>query len=121
MLKRLARHKGGGEPAPPALGGDMVAFFKRDVQRRVPKLEALSSCWQKLIPSTIVTHTCLDGFHRGTLTVLVDSSPKLFELRQVLLAGLEKQLVVACKAQGLRKIALKQGQWYDPRTGAPRF
>lgn len=120
-LKRLAKHKSEKRPAPPALGDDMLAFFRKDIQKRLPKLEALASTWQKLIPSTIVHHTCLEGFHRGTLTVLVDSSPMLYELRQLLLAGIEKQLIVACKAQGLRKVSLRQGQWYDPRTGAPRF
>ena len=55
----------------------------------------------------------------GQLTVLVDSSPHLYELKQLLLAGLQKQLLVACKAAGLRKIHLKLGRWYDTTGNGP--
>jgi len=51
--------------------------------------------------------------HRGTLMVLVDSSSHLYELKQLLLAGLDQQLLLACKSTGLRKISLKAGRWYD--------
>ncbi len=37
----------------------------------------------------------------------------LYELKQLLLAGLEQQLLLACKAAGLRKINLRPGRWYD--------
>lgn len=121
LLRRLAKHKTVTHKAPPAIGGDMLAFFKQGVQRRQPKLEGLARAWQTLVPELFQSHTCLDAYSKGTLTVLVDSASHLFELRQLLLSGLEKQMVIACKTAGLRKISLKRGQWYDPVTGAPKF
>ena len=118
--KRMQRFKGAKHGVPPLVGGDMVAFFKQ-VQRRQPKMEAISRTWQQLVPGMFLEHTCLEGFGNGTLTVLVDSASHLYELRQLMLAGLEKQLSIACKAAGLRKVNLKRGQWYDGQTGAPKF
>ena len=51
--------------------------------------------------------------HRGSLTVLVDTASHLYELKQLLLAGLQQQLLLACKSAGLRKISLKPGRWYE--------
>ncbi len=58
-------------------------------------------------------HCALDSFSKGVLTVLVDSSPHLYQLKQLLLAGLNQQLLLACKSAGLRKIVLKPGRWYQ--------
>ena len=44
----------------------------------------------------------------------------MYDLKQLLLAGLEKQFLAACKSQGLRKIALKSGRWYEERAGDKR-
>jgi hypothetical protein len=38
----------------------------------------------------------------------------------LLLAGLEKQLLAACKASGLRRITLKRGRWYDGGDSSDR-
>ena len=65
------------------------------------------------MPELLERHCALESFHRGQLTVLVDSSPHLYELRQLLLSGLEKQLKIACKSAGLKKITLTPGRWYD--------
>ena len=114
-LRRLNRVK---QPLPceaPALGPELIAFFKHSVQKRQAKFAPLAECWATLIPQTLLGHTALESFSRGQLTVLVDSSPHLYELKQLLLAGLEKQLLVACKSSGLRKVILKPGRWY---TGA---
>jgi hypothetical protein len=97
----------------PALGPDMLAFFKQNVQKRQTKFAPIAECWQQLIPEILLEHTALESFTRGQLTVLVDSSSHLYELNQLLLAGLRKQLLLACKAAGLRKIILKPGRWYD--------
>ena len=45
--------------------------------------------------------------------VIVDSSSHLYQLKTLLLAGLQQQLLVACAATGLKKITLKPGRWYD--------
>jgi hypothetical protein len=65
-----------------------------------------------LIPEALNDHCSLESFHRGNLTVIVDSSPHLYELKQLLLAGLQQQILLACKSTGLHKIALKPGRWY---------
>ena len=51
------------------------------------------------------------------LTVIVDSSAHLYELKQLLLAGLQQQLLLACKSTGLKKITLKPGRT-DPGSDA---
>jgi len=96
-----------------ALGPEMVSFFKQSVQRRHTKLSKIAECWSALVPETLNDHCALESFSRGSLTVVVDSSSHLYELKQLLLAGLQDQLLLACRAAGLRKIALKPGRWYD--------
>ena len=60
----------------------------------------------------------------GSGAVLADDQDShykdLYELKQLLLAGLEQQLLLACKAAGLRKITLKSGRWYDGTDDARR-
>jgi hypothetical protein len=96
-----------------ALGPELLDFFKNSVQKRQSKMGKISECWSRLIPETMLDHCALESFQAGTLKVVVDSSSHLYELKQLLLAGLQKQLLIACKSAGLRKIALKAGRWYD--------
>ena len=111
-LARLARVKS----QPPALldplGPELISFFKTSVQKRQTKLEKIADCWSQLVPELINEHCALEGFTRGTLTVVVDTASHLYELKQLLLAGLERQLVTACAGSGLKKVALKRGRWY---------
>jgi hypothetical protein len=101
----------------------MVDFFKQSVQKRQTKLSAIAECWGRLVPDFLSEHCSLESLHRGALTVLVDSSPHLYELKQLLLAGLQDQLLLACRKTGLRKITLKPGRWYGEDTGdrRPKF
>src|SRR4051812_43257253 len=118
-LRRLARVKQA-TPAPiPALGPELITFFKHGIQKRQTKFGAIADCWSQLIPETLLDHTALESFHRGQLTVLVDSSTHLYELKQLLLSGLQRQLLIACKSAGLRKINLKLGRWYDSTGDEP--
>ena len=119
-LPRLARVKALPPDVPDALGPQLIAFFKASVQKRQTKLEKLADCWSQLVPELLNEHCALEGYSRGTLTVLVDSASHLYELKQLLLAGLEKQLLAACKAAGLKKVALKRGRWYDGNDGGDR-
>ena len=61
-----------------------------------------------MIPSTFLDHTALESFSKGTLTVLVDSSAHLYELRTLLLSGLQQHLDkcpdCACLAQADRRL-----------------
>jgi len=107
------------EPAV-ALGPEMVTFFKQSVQKRQTKLSKIGETFAALVPETMIDHCALDSLSRGTLTVMVDSASHLYELKQLLLAGVEKQLTMACKSAGLKKIVLKPGQWYEERDPADR-
>ena len=91
------------------LGEEMVAFFKQTVQRRQTKLSQIAECWGKLIPESLTDHCTPYALSRGTLTVLVDSSVHLYEIKQLLLSGLQDQILMACKSAGLRKITLRPG------------
>ena len=122
ILARLHEAKSGSDQPPPAisLGDEMVQFFTRSVQKRQARLSRIAECWSMLVPEMISDHCALESLTRGTLTIIVDSASHLYELKQLLLAGLEQQLLLACRSTGLRKIVLKRGQWYEA-TGRARF
>jgi hypothetical protein len=119
-LIRLHRVKQYTPPSADPLGPRMVDFFKQSVQKRQTKLAAIAECWGRLVPEMLSDHCSLESLHRGTLTVLVDSSSHLYELKQLLLAGLQDQLLLACRKAGLRKITLKPGRWYGGEEAADR-
>lgn len=117
-LKRLARVKGGRPPLRAGLlGPEMVGFFKKSVQQRHTKLGAIAESWARLVPELLNDHCALESFSRGTLVVIVDSSSHLYQLKTLLLAGLQQQLLVACGSSGLKKINLKLGRWYEQGGG----
>jgi hypothetical protein len=119
-LQRLQRYKSPAQPAAAALGPEMIEFFQQSVAKRQTKMGKLAESWNVLIPAMLNDHCALEGFSRGTLVVMVDSSSHLYELKQLLLAGLEKQLMLACRGAGLRKIMLRPGRWYDGDKPAER-
>jgi len=112
-LQRLQRVKQSGPPAVEKLGGEMVNFFKQCVVKRQSKLGKIGEVWGTLMPQILSERCSLESLNRGSLTVIVDSSSHLYEIKQLLLAGLEKQILLACKSAGLRKIVLKPGRWYE--------
>ena len=122
-LTRLARIKSVHRPLAAALGPEMIAFFKHSVQKRQTQMSKIADAWGVLVPELLNDHCALESLTRGTLTVLVDTSSHLYELKQLLLAGLQQQLLLACKSAGLRKITLKPGRWYDSADAdrKPRF
>lgn len=122
-LCRLQRFKQTEPRETAALGAAMVAFFQQSVAKRQTKLGKIAESWAALVPETLIAHCSLESLNRGTLTVLVDTASHLYELKQVLLAGLQQQLMLACKSTGLRKINLKPGRWYDgaDEQRKPRF
>jgi hypothetical protein len=119
-LRRLSRVKTAPPPPAQPLGDAMVEFFRHSVSRRQTKLTNIAEAWIRLVPEALNDHCALEGFHRGTLTVMVDTSSHLYELKQVLLAGLEEQLMLACRGAGVRKISLKPGRWYDGDENSDR-
>jgi hypothetical protein len=116
-LKRLHRVKRTDRAPAEQLGTEMVQFFQ-SVDKRQKKFGKIGDCWMQLIPQTLNEHCALESYVRGTLTVIIDSSSHLYEVKQLLLAGLQKQLLIACKSAGLRKINLRPGRWYDGDTDA---
>jgi hypothetical protein len=112
-LARLSRHKRIDAPATSPLGPELVAFYKQSVEKRQAKFGKIAGYWAALVPSTLADHCSLESLTRGTLVVLVDTASHLYELKQLLLAGLEQQLLMAAKSAGLRKINLKRGHWCD--------
>ncbi len=119
-LRRLQRVKQS-QPKPFAsLGRDAVDFFKHSVEKRQKKFGKIADSWCKLVPPMLQEHCALESLTRGTLAVLVDSSPHLYDLKQLLLAGLEQQLFLACKSAGLKKITLKPGRWYNGSEASDR-
>lgn len=123
-MARLYRAKRGEQEVGQPLGQEMVTFFKRSVQKRQTKFAKIAEVWGRLVPETFSEHCALQSFQRGTLTVMVDNASHLYELKQLLLAGLEQQLVLACRFASLRKVSLKFGRWYDgedDRDRRPRF
>ncbi len=111
-LARVHRAKARAPFAGDALGPELVGFFKQSVAKRQAKLCQIATAWAGLVPETLDRHCALESLNRGSLTVLVDSSSHLYELKQLLLAGLQDQLLLACKTSGLKKVALKPGRWY---------
>ena len=122
-LKRLSRLKSVNHKSAEPLGPQMISFFKHSVQKRQTQMSKIAECWSALVPELLNDHCALESLTRGTLIVLVDTSSHLYQLKQLLLAGLQQQLLLACKTAGLRKITLKPGRWYDDAdpSHTPRF
>jgi hypothetical protein len=110
QLARMQKWKATPAYTPPLLGEEAVELFNRDIRKRFDKFGKLGEAWQSLVPPMFQDHTYLCSFVRGTLTVNVDSSAHLYELRQLLAAGLMDQLLFACRSAGLKKVALKRGK-----------
>jgi hypothetical protein len=120
-LKRLSRVKSSSPARAKLLGPEMVDFFKHTVQKRQTKLTKIAECWGQLVPPELSDHCSLESLTRGTLSVLVDSSAHLYQLKQLLLSSLEKQLIQVCKSTGLRKITLRPGRWYEEQEGQKKL
>ncbi len=113
QLRRLVAAKGAPKPATPTLGAEVVQFFKQSVDKRQRKFGKIAHAWAQLVPETLAEHCALESLHKGSLTVMVDSAAHLYELKQLMLAGLEKQLKLTCPSANLKKVMLKPGRWYE--------
>lgn len=112
-LTRLNHVKKRAHPVTDPLGPAMIQFFKKEVQKRQTKFTAIASAWNQVIPDSLLEHCCLESFSSGSLKVLVDNSSHLYQLKQLLLSGMEKQLKLAAGVSGLKKVNLKLGRWYE--------
>lgn len=112
-LRRLDAAKRNTRVEGESLGMEAVQLFHQQVEKRHTKLGKATEAWARVVPESLQEHACIESLLRGRLTVLVDTAPHLFQLRQLMLAGLEDQLLLACRGAGVRKISLKRGRWYD--------
>jgi len=120
QLKRLAHYRRQDRVEALPLGAEMISFFKQSVAKRQTKVGKIAEVWGVLVPEHLSDHCALESYTRGTLSVLVDSSSHLYEMKQLLLSGLQQQLLMACKSAGLRKITLRAGRWYADADGQPK-
>ena len=119
-LRRLASAKGAMPGVGVSLGHEVVQFFKQSVDKRQRKFGKIAKYWELLVPEKLAEHCALESLHRGSLTVMVDSASHLYELKQMMLGGLEKQLKLACPSAGLKKVLLKPGRWYEGQESSAR-
>ena len=120
QLSRLFNAKQHTDANASAIGPELIGFFKQSVEKRHTKLSKIAECWGALVPENFNDHCALESYNRGTLNVVVDSSSHLYELKQLLLAGLQQQILIACQSAGLRKINLKPGRWYEGESAPDR-
>jgi hypothetical protein len=88
--------------------GFLTQQFKHQVKRPYRQLAGVSEAWEQLVPADLLMHTRLEGLSRGTLTVIVDSSARLYELDGLLRQGLQTRLIEACRGVSLRRVRLRQ-------------
>ena len=86
-------------------------FVKQEVAPRQKKLSRLGQTWGELLPEELLNHTCLENLYRGTLRVLVDDAPSLFELNQIKEELLD-QLREHCPDVAPAQIRFVRGYWY---------
>jgi predicted nucleic acid-binding Zn ribbon protein len=90
---------------------ESLAFLmKYTLGKRVRQLGRLTEVWEEVIPPGILEHTALEGMRGGVLTVLVDSSPHRFQLRQLLDGGLLAEIRTRFRGP-LNKVRLVPGQF----------
>ena len=109
-LLRQSRHKKAEHRSGDRLGAECVSYFKREIEKRHKKFGVVGEAWVTIVPQSLQACTELQTFSRGTLGVIVQGSSQLYLLKQAMLAGLERQLIVACRGAGLKKISLKAGR-----------
>jgi hypothetical protein len=74
------------------LGDVLLPWYERTVAKPAAKLEGVVELWQEHVPANIVKRSRLVGFHRGTLSVALDSATVRAELETQLRSGLLRVL-----------------------------
>ena len=106
---------------PQPVGPALAKFMRYTLSQRVKQLGRLAEVWQEVMPAEIAQHTALEKFHRGNLTVLVDSASHLFTLQTLLDGGLRAEIQRRFNGP-LNRIRLVQGQFYETDDlGSPRY
>ena len=79
------------------LGDVLLPWYENAVAKPAAKLEGIVELWQEHVPPAIASRSRLAGFHRGTLTVALDSTTLRAELDAQLRGGLLRTLQTASR------------------------
>lgn len=109
-LARMSRFKRTEHAMPGKIGAPILDYFKQTLEKRHKKFGCIADVWLTIVPADLQAQAELATFSRGTLGIIVEGSSTLFRMKQALLAGLEQQLVLSCRGQGLKKIVVKSGR-----------
>lgn len=103
------------------LGEPLTVLMKHTLAKKARQLGKLTDIWDEVIPEEIVSHTALEGFSRGVLTVMVDSAAHRYRLRTLLSDGLMKAIQDRFNG-ALNKVRMIPGQFYSvDSAGEPRY
>lgn len=90
------------------LGDVLIPWYEKTVSKPAAKLEGISELWEALVPPELLQRTRLVGFHRGTLTVALDSAPVRAQLDVLLRGGLLRKLQTESRGTLYRVKAMVQ-------------
>lgn len=103
------------------LAEPLAMLMKHTLGKRFKQLGAVAEAWDECIPDDIREHTALESYHRGTLTVMVDSAAHRFQLEMLLRGGLQHVLAERVNAP-LNKVRIVPGRFYSiDLDGRPRY
>ncbi len=103
------------------LSQPLAYLMKYTFAKRVRELGQLARIWDEVIPEGINDHTALEGFNKGVLTVMVDSSAHRFQLQTLLEGGLRREIQARFSGT-INKIRLVPGQFsFVDVSGSPRY
>lgn len=94
-----------------ALGEPLGELVRTQLAKRVRQVGQLAAAWDECIPDTIREHTALVSFHRGALTVAVDSAAHRYQLQVLLGAGLLEDIRERFSAGALNRVRLVPGRF----------
>lgn len=97
-------------------------LMKHHLGRRVRQFSQLAGAWDEVIPVELRDHTAIEGFHRGVVTVAVDSAARRYQLNTLLRGGLLKALREQCGG-AIQRVRLVPGKVFqvDAETGQKRY
>jgi hypothetical protein len=108
QLRTVWQQRQRGDGAVP-LAQPLAILMKHTLGKRVRQIGRLAEVWDEVVPRPFADHTALEGFRSGTLTVIVDSAPHRFQLRQLLDGGLLAELRARFSG-ALNKVRLVPGK-----------
>ena len=105
-IEQIRHGRPPGAPDPSAVGSFLPEWYRREVQRPMRALTAVSESWVRVVPAGLVERTILLSFTRGVLTVAVPNAVTGYELERFLAEGgqdlLRRSLTTAAAFQRVR-------------------